>query len=224
MNSLLKVFCVVIISILSLDGYSQITQLKYYFSVLGIRSGEAIVSIRQTTTNIFITSRVKTYPGVGIFVSIDDTVRSYIDRNTLKTIRRDTLSLGGSFKDTNTAIFDRTNSLILIDSVKFGRIEIYNTNNIVNDLATEVYRRTVDSNIPKEFGVAFLEVTNARFITLSNQTGYRFLIKEVNDSFVEFTNMNNYLVLSKASIPVFYVFPFGNISLYIELANVSFAK
>ncbi|MCS7299862.1 MAG: hypothetical protein RMJ37_07925 [Spirochaetia bacterium] len=224
MNSLFKMFYIILISILCLGGYSQVTQLKYYFSVLGIRSGEAIIKVQQTTTNIIITSKIKTYPGIGVFVSVDDTVRSYIDKNTLKTIRRDTISLGGSFKDTNSAVFDRTNNLIVIDSVKFGRIEIYNTNDIINDLATEVYRRTLGTNIHKQFEVAFLEVTNARFITLSNQTGYMFLIKEVNDSFVEFTNMNNYLVLNKASIPVFYVFPFGNISLYVELASIGFAK
>lgn len=217
-----KVF---VLAFLCLSSYSfaDVEFLKYYFSVLGIRAGEATVNIKITDTNIFILSKVKTYPGLRLFVNVDDTVKSYIDKESLKTLKRDTLSVGQSLMDTNVVIFDRKNGDVFIDSVLFGKLYIYNTNDSINDLATEILRATKWNSLPTEISLNFLEITNTRFITLQKQKGNRFLVQQIKDAYIEMTNINNTFIFYKANIPVFYLFPFGNISLYVELSEVKFS-
>lgn len=207
--------------------FAEVEYLKYYFSVLGIRAGEAKMSIyypNNSNPNVRIFSKVKTYSGVRLFVNVDDSVTSIIDAKTLKTLRRDTLSTGSSLKDTNTAIFDRNNKEIIIDSVMFGRIFIHNTNDYINDLATEILKSMNWKTLPSSLEVNFLEITNTRFLTLIRQDGTRFSIKEIKDAYIEFTNINNTFIFYKANIPVFYLFPFGNIGLYVELSEFKFRK
>lgn len=207
--------------------FGEVEYLKYYFSVLGIRAGEAKMSIyypNDSNPNVKIFSKVKTYSGIRLFVNVDDSVTSIIDAKTLKTLRRDTLSTGSSLKDTNTAIFDRNNKEIIIDSVMFGRIFIHNTNDYINDLATEILKSMNWKTLPSFIEVNFLEITNTRFLTLVRQKGMKFYVKEIKDAYIEFTNINDTFLFYKANIPVFYLFPFGNIGLYVELGEFKFRE
>ncbi|MCX8029727.1 MAG: DUF3108 domain-containing protein [Brevinematales bacterium] len=220
MKQLFVVLFFVLFFLGSVDG--QVKFLKYEFSVLGVKAGEATVRIRNTQTNVVVSSKIKTYSGVRLFVNVDDNVVSYIEPNTLRTLKREVISVGNSLRDTNITVFYRDRQDILIDSLLFGKIYIHNTNDSINDLATEIYKAMDLRSLPSEFSVNFLEVTNTRFITLSNQVGGRFLIKEIKGAYVEFTNINSLNIFSRASVPVFYLFPFGNISLYVELKEISF--
>ncbi|MGC8767064.1 MAG: hypothetical protein ACP5PT_02300 [Brevinematia bacterium] len=204
-------------------SYSQdIGYLKYYFYIFGIRAGEADLKITNSQDYIFITSKVKTYPGLTLIVNVDDKVVSKVDKEFLKTLQRDTVSVGKSFRDTNTVIFDREKGLIFIDSLSFGTITFSNTNDTINDLATEVLRTMNWSKLPEKLTLNFLEITNTRYITLIKQKGLKYKIQEIKDAYIELTNINNKFVFYKAQIPVFYIFPFGNIGLYTELADFSF--
>lgn len=226
MKRLFLVFC--IFGILgNFNTFGNVEYLKYYFSILGIRAGEATMRIyypTQSNPTVRIFSKVKTYSGVKLFVNVDDSVTSIVDAKTLKTLRRNTLSIGTSLRDTNTVIFDRPNREIIIDSVLFGKILIHNTNDSINDLATEILKAMNWEKLPSNLEVNFLEITNTRYLTLIKQDNSRFYIKEIKDAYIEFTNVNGITIFHKANIPVFYLFPFGNIGLYVELSEVKFKK
>lgn len=210
------------------SAFGEVEYLKYHFSVFGIRAGEATMRVFNPTqsdpTTIRVVSKVKTYSGVKLFVNVNDTVTSIIDSRTLRTLRRNTLSVGNSLRDTNTAIFDRDNREITIESVLFGKILIHNTNDSVNDLATEILRSMNWKTLPSTIEIHFLEITNTRYMTLVKQDGAKFYVKEIKDAYVEFTNINDTIIFYRANIPVFYLFPFGNIGLYVELSEVKFRK
>ncbi|MGB9621682.1 MAG: hypothetical protein ACPL4C_04505, partial [Brevinematia bacterium] len=170
-------------------SYSQdIGYLKYYFYIFGIRAGEADLKITNSQDYIFITSKVKTYPGLTLIVNVDDKVVSKVDKEFLKTLQRDTVSVGKSFRDTNTVIFDREKGLIFIDSLSFGTITFSNTNDTINDLATEVLRTMNWSKLPEKLTLNFLEITNTRYITLIKQKGLKYKIQEIKDAYIELTN------------------------------------
>ncbi len=201
-------------------GRSEPKFLKYYFSILGIRAGEAKVSIERSETNIKVISTIKTYPGTRPFVYADDLVISHIDPNTLRTVMRESYSVEKDLKDTNFVFFDRERNLVVVDSIFFGDAVIYNTNDTINDLATEIIRAMYWEKLPDEFSVNFLEVTNSRYISFSKVKDARYMINGIKGGYIELTNIGGYYVFSKANIPVFYLFPFGNISIYVELGSV----
>lgn len=214
----------ILLSFLNTLSFGDVEFLKYRFSILGIRAGEANVFFDFKGTNIVITSRIKTYPGVRLFINVNDVVVSHVDRGTLKTLRRDVWSEGESFKDTNFAVFDREKGEIFIQSAVLGKVYIHNTNDSVNDLATEVFKATYWDKLPSEVTVNFLEVTNVRSITLKRHKKGRFLVKEIKDAYVELTNVGGRYIFSRADIPVLYLFPFGNIGIYVELSDVGFSS
>ncbi|MEN2998195.1 MAG: hypothetical protein ABDH28_04090 [Brevinematia bacterium] len=218
-----SILSLLFLSLLS-SSFGKVKHLKYTFSVMGIRAGEATVSVVRNESNLIVTSKVKTYPGLKLVVDVDDIVKSYIELPSLRTLRRDTLSVGGSFKDTNSVIFDREKKDIVIESVVFGKIYIHNTNDSINDLVTEVLKVTHWDSVPTEVKLNFLEVTNTRPITLQRHKGNKFTIKEIKDAYIEITNIGGNYTFSKADIPIFYLFPFGNIGLSVELVKVKFEE
>jgi len=223
MSARLVVFLLVIMSFgvcTFSDEGSGLKSLKYYFSILGVRAGEAVLKIERSETNIEVDSRIKTYPGTKIFVYADDLVISHIDTKTLKTVRRESYSVEKDLKDTNFVFFDRDKNEVIVNSIFFGDKVIFNTNDTINDLATEIIRAMYWNELPKEFFVNFLEVTNSRYISFTKSKGYRYKINGIDGGYIELTNIDNYYVFSKANIPVFYLFPFGNISIYVELGEI----
>jgi hypothetical protein len=219
-----KIFVLLFVLVLFVSYYSfagsEPKFLKYYFSILGIRAGEANVNIERSETNIKAISTIKTYPGTKPFVYADDLVISYIDPKTLRTIKRESYSVEKDLKDTNFVFFDRGKNLVIVDSIFFGDTVIYNTNDTINDLATEIIRAMYWEKLPDEFFVNFLEVTNSRYISFSRMKGTRYRINGIKGGYIELTNIGGYYIFSKANIPVFYLFPFGDISIYVELGGV----
>lgn len=218
MKKLIVIF--IFSSIFSTFYGKDINYLKYYFSVFGIRAGEAEVKIEPFENYIIANSKVKTYPGLNLVVNLDDKVISKIDKKSLKTLQRDTVSVGRSLKDTNIVIFDRDKTNVIIDSLKFGKIVFPNTNDTINDLPTEILRVMNWDNVPEKLTVNFLEVTNTRYITLTRLKGLRYTVQEIKNAYIELTNIGDKFIFYRAEIPVFYLFPFGDIGLYVELGEV----
>ena len=215
-------FCLVFLVFVFGNAFSEIKFLKYYISILGIRAGEVSINFSYESNVILSHSIIKTYPGILISVNMD--TKSYIDAELLRTIKMYTVSTGMSFKDTNVVIFDRENKNVVIDSQVFGKIYVNDTNNTANDLSVQIYKSTKWTSLPQEFSINFVETTNTKMLTFSLSEKMRYTIREVKDGYIEFTNINGSFVFYKANVPIFYLFPFGNISFYLELSKYSFSE
>ncbi|MFN4245758.1 MAG: hypothetical protein ACK4F9_06390 [Brevinematia bacterium] len=198
-------------------SFSEIKFLKYYISILGIRAGEVVINFSQKSNIIISHSVIKTYPVILLSVNMDTV--SYIDADSLKTTKMITLNTGRSFKDTNVVVFDRKNKSVIIDSAVFGKIYVDDTNSSANDLSAEIIRATRWNSLPSEFSLTFVETTNTRTLGFTLQNKMTYYMDRVKDGYIEFTNINNMFVFYKANVPIFYLFPFGNISFYLELSE-----
>ncbi len=190
---------------------------KYKFSVLGVNAGEATLKVREESNVYVIKSTIRTYNVTSLFVKVKDDFTTVIDKLSLKTLSRS----GIGYIDTNYVEFDRKNNLVKVESKNLGNVAFLNTNDMINDIPTEMFKLSKLDSLPGSFAVSIINITNAEIFNLVKKSDYVYIATNIQgDAYIKLTNVKNEFVMFEASIPAFYVFPFGYLSIFVKLEEI----
>lgn len=210
------IFCL-LVTFYSFSGELKIAEMGFQFSILGINTGEAKIEIYDTKDSFKVESTLFSYPLANVFMTLDDKVISFVDKTNLFTYYTKRYLRESKVIDTNEIFFQRDKKIIKVESIYFGSTNILDEENKISDLPGEFLRIGFMKQIPSNFSIHFVDVTNVHNLYFEETERWFFVVTNVKGGYVVVTNIGGLNILKEANIPVIYIPPFGNISVKVQL-------